>query len=61
MREHHLPMALKVVCPQDGCDYIAYGDDEKQVKRDLLYHLLDRHDMNYIPEEAQIEEDLPKR
>jgi hypothetical protein len=52
------PMSLRLVCPQGDCGYIAYGDDEKEVRRDLQYHLMDIHGINRIPEEARFVEDL---
>jgi predicted small metal-binding protein len=60
MTYHLGPMGLRAECPKDGCEYIAFGDDEKQLKRDLLYHLMDCHGVNYIPDETVILEDISK-
>lgn len=58
MRYDVASMSLRSVCPQGDCGYIAFGDDEKEVRRDLLYHLMDCHGINRIPEGAQFVEDL---
>jgi len=42
----------------EGCDYIAFGDDEKELKKDLRYHLMDIHGCNYIPDGVKMVEDL---
>lgn len=49
-------MSLRAECPKVGCEYIAFGDDEKQLRRDLLYHLMESHGINYIPDETVIVE-----
>jgi predicted small metal-binding protein len=51
-------MRLRAVCPEDDCEYIAFGDDMKEVKRDLLYHLMDNHGINRIPDETEYIEDI---
>lgn len=45
---------MKTVCPRDGCDYIAYGDDEKELKKDLRYHIMSIHNSDEIPEKLKI-------
>jgi predicted small metal-binding protein len=59
MRCDVAPMGLRAVCPIEGCEYVAFGDDEKQLKKDLRYHLMDIHHCNQIPEGVEMmEEDL---
>lgn len=58
MRCDVAPMSLRAVCPQGDCGYIAFGDDEREVRRDLLYHLMDCHGVNYVPDGVKFTEDL---
>ena len=51
-------MGLRAVCPVEECGYIAFGDDEKEVLKDLRYHLMESHHINHIPEGVRIIEDL---
>ena len=51
-------MGLKAVCPVKGCGYIAFGDTENEVKRDLRYHLMDSHHINHIPDGVKIVEEV---
>jgi predicted small metal-binding protein len=47
-------MSLKAVCPVEECGYIAFGDNENEVKRDLRYHLMEIHGINRIPTDVGI-------
>lgn len=48
---------MKAMCPRDGCEYIAYGDDEKELKKDLRYHIMCIHNSNELPERLEILEE----
>ncbi|GEM_PF-4285944 len=48
---------MRAVCPRDGCEYIAYGDDERELRKDLRYHVLSIHNSDELPEELDILEE----
>lgn len=48
---------MKAVCPRDGCDYIAYGDDERELRKDLRYHIISIHNSDELPEKLQMIEE----
>lgn len=45
---------MRAICPRDGCDYIAYGDDEKEVRKDLRYHIMSIHNSADLPEKLEM-------
>jgi predicted small metal-binding protein len=51
---------MKAMCPVDGCEYIAFGDDDKELKKDLRYHLMDIHHINRVPEKIKCMEENVK-
>lgn len=48
---------MRAVCPRDGCEYIAYGDDERELRKDLRYHTMSIHNSNELPEKLEILEE----
>jgi predicted small metal-binding protein len=48
---------MRAVCPRDGCEYIAYGDDEKELRKDLRYHNISIHNSDQLPDELELLED----
>ncbi|MDW5564190.1 MAG: hypothetical protein SA339_13325 [Methanomassiliicoccus sp.] len=49
---------MKAICPRDGCEYIAYGDDERELRKDLRYHIMNIHNSNEMPEKLDILEEI---
>jgi predicted small metal-binding protein len=48
---------MRAVCPRDGCEYIAYGDDQKELRKDLRGHLMSIHNCSELPEKLELLDD----
>jgi predicted small metal-binding protein len=52
---------MRAICPRDGCEYIAYGDDEKELRRDLRYHIMSIHNSHEMPDVIEMLEPTEER
>jgi predicted small metal-binding protein len=52
---------MRTVCPREGCEYIAFGDNEKELRRDLRYHLMSIHNCHDLPDRLEVLEDVPAK
>lgn len=45
---------MRAVCPREGCEYIAYGDDEKELRKDMRYHIMSIHNSDMLPDKLEL-------
>jgi len=45
---------MRAVCPREGCEYIAYGDDEKELRKDMRYHIMSIHNSDALPDKLEL-------
>ncbi|MBI0583860.1 MAG: hypothetical protein ISF22_06485 [Methanomassiliicoccus sp.] len=52
---------MRAICPREDCEYIAFGDDEKEVRKDLRYHIMSIHNSDEMPKRLKILEEPDRR
>ncbi len=45
---------LQATCPVEGCGYVAFGDDRREVLKDLYWHMTEMHGKDRVPEERLV-------
>jgi hypothetical protein len=52
---------MRAVCPREGCDYIAFGDNDKELRRDMRYQFLNIHNSHDLPERIEDLDEFPSK